>query len=156
MPMDAGTLYNAIAEVCPVISTVVEDASNRSTWSYEADASATQPQKDAADNVVQTIPMDPLNPVEPGEFITRFTEAEYLLLEQKKQTDLEASNVALIRIWDIVIGSNSLDMNSGNAQTLKADLVAGGILTQQRADAIFGQGGTTLAAHKKWKVPHGC
>jgi hypothetical protein len=34
--------------------------------------------------------------------------------------------------------------------------VAGGILTQQRADEIFGQGGTTLAAHKKWKVPHGC
>jgi hypothetical protein len=154
--MDAGTLQNAILPVCPILGTTVIDPNNRSTWSYVANASATQPQKDAADNVIATIPMDPLGPLEPGEFITRFTNAEYLLLEQKKQTEIEASDASLSRIWDIVIGSNNLNMNSANAQTLKADLVAGGILTQPRADEIFGQGGTTLAVNKKWKVAHGC
>lgn len=150
--MDAGTLYNAISEVCPILSTKVESPTDRASWSYDPDPAATQPQKDAADNVIQTIPVEPLTLLEPGEFVTRFTDAEYLLLEQKKQTDIAASDASLSRIWDIVIGSNNLDLNSGNAQTLKAELVTDGILTQARADTIFSQGGTVTAARKKWKV----
>jgi len=148
--MDAGTLYNAISEVCPILDAKCLSSTDRASWTYEADPSATQPQKDAADNVILTIPAEPLSPVEPGEFVTRFTDAEYLLLEQKKQTDITGGDASLSRIWDIVIGSNQLDFNSSNAQTLKDRLVTDGILTQARADAIFSQGGTRGAARLNW------
>jgi hypothetical protein len=56
--MDAGTLYGAIAEVCPVISTRVGVADDRATWSFEAGTEATPAQIDAGNNVCATIPVD--------------------------------------------------------------------------------------------------
>jgi hypothetical protein len=56
--MDAGTLHAAIAEVCPVISTAVGIEDDRTTWSFEPDANATQEQIDAGINVLDTIPVD--------------------------------------------------------------------------------------------------
>lgn len=150
--MDSGTLWNAIAEVCPVLSTKCISQTDRAGWTYEADPSATPAQITAADNVIQTIPVEPMSPVEPGEFVSRFTDAEYLKLEQKKQQGITANDASLCRVWDIVIGANSLDMNSGNAQTLKADLVTASVLTQARADEIFSEGGGAPVARKKWKV----
>ena len=135
--MDAGTLFRAISEVCPALSAKVEDGASRATWSFEADPSATQPQKDAANNVIQTIPMEPLPPQSPSQFISSFTDAEYLLLKQKHQTDLTANDASRIKVWDIVIGNNVLDMNSADAKTLKGQLVADGILSQARADELF-------------------
>jgi hypothetical protein len=137
MPMDAGVLQSAIADVCPVLSVTVVDPVTRGSWSYVADPSATQAQKDAADNVIATIPIDPLPAIGPSEFINRFTDAEYLLLKQKQQTDFTANDISLTKIWDIVIGANVLDMNSSDAQTLKSRLVTDGVLTQARADEIF-------------------
>jgi hypothetical protein len=136
--MDAGTLYKAISEVCPIITAKVDSPTDRATWSYEATAAATQPQKDAADNVIQTIPLTPVPPADSGEFINRFTDAEYLLLKERHAADLQLNDARSIRIWDIVIGNNNLDLNSADAQTLKAGLVSGNILTQARADVIFG------------------
>ena len=145
--MDAGTLCGAIAEVCPVVSAIVGDPDERNTWSFVPDPSATQPQIDAGNNVIATIPVETFPPQTSAEFIMRFTDAEYLLLEQKKQADLAASDVSLIKVWDAVIGSASLDMNTSNAQTLKSTLVTDGILTQARADEIFSGGAGGL---RKW------
>jgi hypothetical protein len=136
--MDAGTLYKAIAEVCPVVSTKCEIANDRGSWSYVAGEGATTAEIAAADNVIVTIPMEPLPPLQPADFINRFTDAEYLALKQKHQADLAANDASSIRIWDIVIGKSILDMNSSDAKALKAGLIAGGILTQARADEIFG------------------
>lgn len=136
--MDAGTLHARISEVCPVVATRVGVADNRATWSYEAKPEATQPQKDAADNVIQTIPIETVPPAQPAEFIRRFTTAEYLLLKQKHEADLAANDATNIQIWDVVIGANNLNLNSTDAATLKAELVTDGILTQVRADEVFG------------------
>jgi hypothetical protein len=54
--MDAGTLHDAIAEVCPVVSTSVGDEDDRSTWLFIPGEQATQPQIDAGNNVIATIP----------------------------------------------------------------------------------------------------
>ena len=53
--MDAGTLYDAIAEICPVISTTVGKADDRSTWSFVPGENATQAQIDAGNNVIATL-----------------------------------------------------------------------------------------------------
>jgi hypothetical protein len=149
--MDAGTLNLAISDVCPVLTVTVVDPENRGTWSYEPAPEATAPEKAAADNVIATIPIDPLPALGPSEFIYRFTTAEYLLLKQKHTTDLEASDASSVRIWDIVIGSNVMDMNSENATLLKSELVTDGILTQQRADEIFGTPFASGTRSKKWR-----
>jgi hypothetical protein len=142
MPMDAGTLLNAIRPVCPVLSTKVIDGAIRSTWSYVPDPSATAPQISAADNVVATIPIDALKPIDTSTFIRRFTDAEYLAVYKKRLNDAAANQLGLTKSWDIVTFNGFIDLNLKITQDLKAGLVSAGILTQARADAIFGT--TTL------------
>ena len=131
--MDAGTLYDAIAEVSPVVSCSVGKSDDRSTWKWEPGAGATQEQKDAGDNVVATIPIEPLHTVPTGDFIARFTNAEYLALQKRRTTD----NGKMAKDWDNVTSDPSINMNKKKTQTMKANLVADGILTQARADEIF-------------------
>jgi hypothetical protein len=71
------------------------------------------------------------------EFIARFTNAEYLALEKKRRDDIAANKVGNAKNWDIVVAEDAIDMNKQKFQTLKADLVTDGVLTQARADAIF-------------------
>ena len=131
--MDAGTLYDAIVEVSPVVSCSVGKSDDRSTWKWEPGENATQEQKDAGDNVVATIPIEPLPTLPTGDFIARFTNAEYLALQKRRTTD----NGKMAKDWDNVTSDPSINMNKKKTQTLKANLVADGILTQARADEIF-------------------
>ena len=131
--MDAGTLYDAIAEVSPVVSCSVGKSDDRSTWKWEPGENATQEQKDAGDNVVATIPIEPLPTLPTGDFIARFTNAEYLALQKRRTTD----NGKMAKDWDNVTSDPSINMNKKKTQTIKANLVAAGILTQARADEIF-------------------
>jgi len=71
------------------------------------------------------------------EFISRFTNAEYLALEKKRRDDIAANKVGNAKNWDQVVSEDQIDMNKQKFQTLKTDLVTDGILTQARADAIF-------------------
>jgi hypothetical protein len=135
--MDAGTLHDAIAEVCPVASVTVGDGNDRATWSFVEGEGATQPQIDAGNNIIATIPIETLDVVATGDFIARFTNAEYLALEKKRAEDIAANKVGNAKNWDNVTSDQSINMNKKKVQTLKADLVADGILTQARADAIF-------------------
>lgn len=131
--MDAGTLNDAIAEVCPVVSTSVGKADDRSTWSFEPGAGATQPQIDAGNNVIATIPIDPLGAPATGDFIARWTNAEYKALQLRRTSD----NGKMAKDWDNVTSDPQINMNKKKTQTLKSSLVADGILTQARADEIF-------------------
>lgn len=131
--MNAATLHDAIAEVCPVSSVQVIDGNDRATWSFEPRTGATQPQIDAGDNVVATIPIDPLATVPTGDFIARFTNQEYRKLQDRRMTD----NGKLGKDWDNVTSDPQINMNKKKTQTLKSNLVTDGILTQARADEIF-------------------
>lgn len=131
--MDAGTLYDAIAEVSPIISCAVGKADDRSTWTWEPGEQATQAQKDAGDNVIATIPIEPKATVPTGDFIARWTNAEYLALQKRRTSD----NGKMAKDWDNVTSDPAINMNKKKTQTLKSNLVADGILTQARADEIF-------------------
>lgn len=142
MPMDAGTLFNAIKPVCPVLGTICADGYVRSTWSFTPGANATQAQINAGNNVIATIPLDPLKPIDTSTFIMRFTDAEYLAVYKKRLNDASANTLGLTKNWDIVTFNGFIDLNLKTTQDLKAGLVSAGILTQARADTIFGT--TTL------------
>jgi len=129
--MDSATLYDAIVEVCPVITVSVTDPVDRAQWSYVPTADATTQQTAAADNVIATIPAEILGTVDPAEFISRWTNAEYRKLQDRRMTD----NGKLGKDWDIVT-AGMIDMNKKRTQTLKASLVPD-VLTQIRADEIF-------------------
>jgi len=131
--MDAGTLYDAIAEVSPVVSTSIGKADDRSTWKWVPGENATQAQKDAGDNVVATIPIEPLATLPTGDFIARFTNAEYKALQLLRTSD----NGKMAKDWDNVTSDAAINMNKKKTQTLKTSLVTDGILTQARADEIF-------------------
>lgn len=135
--MDASTLHDAIAEVCPIISARVGKADDRTTWSFEAKANATQAQKDAGNNVIATIPLEVKTSISTADFIGRFTNAEYLALEKKRAADIAADKVGNAKNWDVVVADTGINFNKKKVQTLKADLVTDGVLTQVRADEIF-------------------
>jgi hypothetical protein len=131
--MDAITLHDAIAEVCPVVSTSVGKPDDRTTWSFIAADNATAPQIDAGNNVIATIPIAIKATLASSEFIGRFTNAEYRAATATtwRQTGGNAKN------WDVVAFDPVIDMNKKKVTTLKTSLVADGILTQARADIIF-------------------
>jgi hypothetical protein len=52
-------------------------------------------------------------------------------------TDAQATKVGLSKNWDIVVLADTIQLSNQKAQTLKADLVVRGVLTQARADEIF-------------------
>jgi len=71
------------------------------------------------------------------DFVARFTNQEYLALEKKRRDDIAANKVGNAKNWDVVTTCDNIDMSKQKFINLKADLVADGILTQARADAIF-------------------
>jgi hypothetical protein len=131
--MDAGTLHEAIAEVCPVVSTTVGKADDRSTWSFVAEAVATQPQIDAGNNMIATIPIDVKPTLVTTEWIGRFTNAEYRAATAAawRQVGPNAKN------WDTVVFEPSIKLDRKKVTTLRDSLVADGILTAARATEIF-------------------
>src|SRR5580765_7283184 len=96
--MDAGTLHDALAEVSPITSCSVGKADDRSTWTWQPGPGATQPQIDAGNNVIATIPIDPLSTLSTGDFIARFTNAEYNLFHHPATTE----NGKMAKDWDNV------------------------------------------------------
>jgi hypothetical protein len=72
-----------------------------------------------------------------SDFIARFTNQEYAKLGNVRVTDAQATKVGLSKNWDIVVMSDTIELSNQKAQTLKADLVTAGVLTQARADEIF-------------------
>jgi hypothetical protein len=131
--MDEQTLYDAISEVCPIYSVTIIDGTNRSTWSYDPKPQATPTELAAADNVIATIPIKSQRMIATADWIARFTNAEYRAADAAtwRQTGGNAKN------WDNVLAADQIKLERKKVQTLKADLVAGGVLTQARANEIF-------------------
>lgn len=136
--MDAGTLNNEIIEAgCPTISTTVGKENDRSTWSFIPAANATQLQIDAGNNVIATIPIQPMSSVSPGGLILRFTNAEYKATLDYHTSSLAAGTIGPKKTWDTMMGEAIVNMNVRTVNSVKNGLVSAGILTQARADAIF-------------------
>jgi hypothetical protein len=132
--MDAATLNDAIVEAgCPTISTSIGKPDQRATWSFIPASGATQPQIDAGNNVIATIPINPKSSLSSADFIGRFTNAEYRAATATtwRQTAGNAKN------WDVVAFDPVVNLNKKKTTTLRDSLVADGILTQVRADEIF-------------------
>jgi hypothetical protein len=131
--MDAATLHDAIAEVCPVTSVTVGKADDRATWSFGPGATATQPQIDAGNNVIATIPIETKSVLATVDFIGRFTNAEYRAATAAtwRQTGPNAKN------WDVVVFESAINLNKKKVATLRDSLITDGILTQVRANEIF-------------------
>jgi hypothetical protein len=79
----------------------------------------------------------PANVISASDFVSRFTNQEYLAVEKKRRDDIAANKVGYSKNWDIVVTSPQVDMGRQKVQTLKDDLVLAGVLTQARADEIF-------------------
>jgi dolichyl-phosphate-mannose--protein O-mannosyl transferase len=131
--MDATTLHDAIAEVCPVVATSVPNPNDRATWTWTPGTSATAPQIAAGDNVVATIPVATKTTLTSADFIGRFSNAEYRAATATtwRQTGGNAKN------WDVVVFDPVINLNKKKVTTLKTSLVTDAILTQARADEIF-------------------
>lgn len=81
----------------------------------------------------------PLNIIPYSTWISRFTDAEYTTLLQKRAQAITAgvSAITLIHQMDQVCATGVIDLNSSLSQTVKTSLVSSSILTQPRADLIF-------------------
>lgn len=135
--MDIATLENAIKEVCPVTSVAVGHPEDRTQWGFVAAPEATPEEIRSGNIVITTIPAYPDIAIPTADFIARWTNAEYLALEKKRAADIAANKVGNAKNWDIVTAGSTINFNSKKCQSLKADLVTGGVLTQTRADEIF-------------------
>jgi len=131
--MDQITLYDAVSDVCPINSVSMDDPTDRATWSYDPKPAATPAELAAADNVIATIPIKHQAVIATPDFIARFTNAEYRAADAAawRQSGGNAKN------WDNVVAADMIKLERKKVLTLKADLVAAGVLTQARADIIF-------------------
>jgi len=136
--MNAVTLHDAIDDVCPIISCMVGDQDDRATWSFVPTEAATQAQIDAGNNVIATIPINPIMPCATADFVGRFTNQEYVKLAQQRLADTQAAKAGFSKNWDMVVATDLVDFNRKKVQTLRDQLVAAGVITQARADQIFG------------------
>jgi hypothetical protein len=136
--MDAMTLNNEIIEAgCPTISTRVINPDDRATWSFVPAAGATQPQIDAGNNVIATIPIEPMSTISPGALVLRFTNAEYKATLDYHTSSLAAGTIGPKKTWDTMMGEATVNMNVRATNSVKNGLVSAGVLTQTRADIIF-------------------
>jgi hypothetical protein len=90
-------------------------------------------------DALSTVPLK--NVVQFGIFISRWTAAEYQLLLQRRATAIAAAGtvgMALVKQWDIAATLGQVDLNTQAAQDFKTAIVTAGILTQARADVVFG------------------
>jgi hypothetical protein len=134
--MDAGTLNDAIAGVSPIDNCTVGKSDDRATWKWTPGVGATQPQIDAGNNVIATIPITPLTTVSPGGLILRFTNGEYKATLDYHTSSLAAGTIGPKKTWDTMMG-DSINMNDRTVKSVKNGLVSASVLTQARADVIF-------------------
>ena len=98
--MDAQHLHAALEDVCPTLSVRVEDPSIAPNGLCQHKPEATQPQIDAGNNVIATIPINPKSTMATGDFIGRFTNAEYLAATAETWRTHRQRLIA--KNWDIV------------------------------------------------------
>jgi hypothetical protein len=71
------------------------------------------------------------------DFVARFTNQEWLALEKQKAADITANKVGFTKNLAITMSEDHVDLAKQKSTRIKDDLVAAGVLTQARADAIY-------------------
>lgn len=127
--------HRALAAVCPIVSLSLKDRFDKSTWRVEFDPAATVEQRAAALAALDafdpaSLPVPAI--VEGAAFLARVTDAEYAAA-----LAAATSNPQVARWLDILRMRGEIDVNGRAALAAKAGLVALGILSTERADAIF-------------------
>lgn len=139
--MEAGVLRNAIVDAgCPVLEARVVDPNNRATWSFMAPPGTPQTQVDIGNNIINTISTVVLNVIRFSDFVQRWTTTELSNLYKGRATAItnNGAGMTLVKQWDVAQAQGYVDLNTAAAQNFKAAIVTAGILTQQRADVVFG------------------
>jgi hypothetical protein len=131
--MHARVLHEELMKVCPIAMVVVKVPDERDTWSFQPAPNATQAQIAAANNIMATIPAESIGEVPKEEWLSRWTNAEYLAIEKRRSSD----NGRTAKTWDIVTASNVIDMSKRKVIALRDDLIAAGIISAARAAEIF-------------------
>lgn len=92
-------------------------------------------------SVAYDITPAPLNTVPWSVFLQRWQLGEYMALRKAMQDAIAAGGTGLAqqmtKQWEQAAAFGSVDLNTPEAQTFKTNLVNAGILTQNRANAIF-------------------
>lgn len=138
--MDALKLLNAIKDAgCPASEARVGNPDDRTTWVFSVPPGTPQAQIDIGNNIVATANPVVQNIIPFSVFISRWTTTEYSNLGKARATAItnNGAGMTLVKNWDIAAAQNSVDLNQAAAQSFKSSIVAAGILTQPRADAIF-------------------
>ena len=114
------------------------------SWGATDDSITGRENLDAADNatlddvVAAHDPTDKRpNIVSTWEFVSRFTNQEYIALMRHRADQLAQSKIGHSKSWDIVTSDDTVDLSKTRCINLKQDLVSDGLLTQARADVIF-------------------
>jgi hypothetical protein len=77
------------------------------------------------------------NVIPTTDWVARFTNQEWLALEKQKAADIAASKVGYSKNLAITMAEDSVDLNKQKSQKIRDDLVAAGVITEQRASEIF-------------------
>jgi hypothetical protein len=71
------------------------------------------------------------------DWVAKFTNQEWLALEKQRAADIAANKVGYSKNLAITMSEDSVDLNKQKSQKIRDDLVAAGVLTEQRASEIF-------------------
>lgn len=129
--MDVSKLDAAVRSVCPALQGIaIGDPADRTTWRLDFGPGATDAQRQAAQQAMMGYADPTVRTVfDPETLITTlFTPAEQLGFTAKPQGVLFATLIA---------ASQSIDITSASFKADIGQAVAGGFLTQARADQVL-------------------
>jgi hypothetical protein len=77
------------------------------------------------------------NIINTSEWVSRFTNQEWLAVEKQKAADIAANKVGYSKNLAITMTEDTVDLNKQKSLTIKDQLVQAGVITEQRASEIF-------------------
>jgi len=132
--MNTIKLHNAIAEVCPINGISIGDATDKTTWAFNAQESATAEQIAAAQAVIDNADLSILDEPEtytPYEFLQRFTLEEQTAIEASTDIGvklflrkLSSVSVVIPDFQDTIDGMNYLVSKGLITEARKAEILS--------------------------------
>ena len=131
--MNAIKLHNSIAAVCPINGISIGDATDKTTWTFNAQESATAEQVAAAQAIIDNADLSILDdPVyySPREFKNKFTLAE-------QDAILSSTDPQVKQIWLDLVTASAIDIEDEDTISGVTYLVTIGLLTESRKAEIL-------------------
>ena len=128
----AAALEAAIKAVCPILGVSIGRVADKATWRIDFDPTATAEQRAAAAEAFASFDTAASTPA-----IVTYEQLRARLSAGEREAVLSSNDwrVRDFTLW--ASANNSIDLRGRNASAAKALLVSLGLLTQQRADAVF-------------------